>query len=165
MPTLTKSQKPRLITPLTILLFLQIPILILLGLNLLTEHWTFLASPSIFWADIQAAFQLVLQTPGRLVEDEILFFNLMGFFILLLGSIAAFFAGLTFHRGRPTAWILSLIAQNATLLTGIGLYFVHQPSQSYWLIALGILMVLYLNNADVRFWFLQSWDVGLADAD
>ena len=49
------------------------------------------------------------------------------------------------------------------LLTGIGLYFVHKPNPSYWLIGIGILMVLYLNNADVRQWFLKTWEAEVGD--
>ncbi len=154
----TKTQRPRLITMLTIFLLLQIPLIVFLGLNLLTQHWTFLVSLSVLWEDIQEAFRLMLATPGEIVGDEILFFNLLGFFVLLMGAGAALFAGLTFHRGRPMAWIMSLFAQIATLMAGIGLYFVHQPVQSYWLIAIGILMVLYLNYAEVRQWFLKSWE-------
>ena len=160
-----KSQKPRMIALLTVLLLCQIPVIIFLGLNLITHHWTFLVSLPILWEDIQTAFDLALKTPGEVVEDEILLFNLIGFFVLLLGSGAALLAGLTFHRGRPMAWILSLIAQIATLLTAIGLYFVHEPNQSYWLIAFGVLMVLYLNNADVRQWFLQSREGSVTDED
>ena len=158
-----KTQRPRLITMLTLFLFLQIPVIIFLGLNLLTQHWGFLVSLSVLWKDIQDAFRLALETPGEVVADEILFFNLLGFFILLLGSGSALIAGVTFHRGRPLAWILSLFAQIATLLAGIGLYFVHQPSQSYGLMAIGILMVVYLNNVDVRQWFLQTWEGGVGD--
>ena len=160
-----KSQRPRLITMLTFFLFLQIPVIIFLGLNLLTQNWKFLVSLSVLWEDIRAAFRLALETPGKMVDDEILFFNLLGFFILLLGSGAALLAGVSFHRGRPMAWILSLFAQIATLLTGIALYFVHQPSQSYGLIAVGILMVLFLNNVDVRQWFLLIWEGGIGDDD
>lgn len=157
MMTDKKPQRPRLISLLTIFLFFQVPAVIFLGLNLLTHHWTFLTSVSVLWEDVNEAFRLVMETPGKIVGDEILFYNLLGFFLLLLGSSAALFSGLTFHRGRPMAWIMSLFAQIATLMTGIGLYFVYHPNQSYWLIAIGILMVLYLNNADVRQWFLQSW--------
>jgi len=52
------------------------------------------------------------------------------------------------------------------LVAGIGLYWLFQPSQSYWLMAIGVLMVLYLNYGDVRQWFLQSktGDEGSPDA-
>jgi hypothetical protein len=52
--------------------------------------------------------------------------------------------------------VLSLTAQIGTLLAGIGLYVIYSPAQAYWLIGIGILMVLYLNYGDVRQWFLQS---------
>src|SRR6056297_2939484 len=106
-----KIHKPRLISLLTVFLLLQVPGLVFVGLNLLTKHWTFLVSFSVLWADIQEAFRLALETPGEVVGDEILLFNLIGFFVLLLGSGAALFAGLTFRRGRPMAWIMSLFAQ------------------------------------------------------
>jgi hypothetical protein len=163
MPLPKKTHKPRMIILVTVLLFIQIPVNIFLGLNLITHHWSFLFSLPIFWEDLQTSIQLALQTPGEVVEDEILLFNLIGFIFLILGSAAALLAGLTFHRGRPMAWILSLIAQIATLLTAIGLYFVHEPTQSYWLIAIGVLMVLYLNNADVRQWFFRSREGEVAD--
>ncbi len=163
--TSQKNHKPRLIALLTFFLFLQVPVILFLGLNLLTHHWAFLVSYRVLWEDIQAAFSLALETPGELVEDEILFFNLLSFLLLLFGSAAALLAGFNFRRGRPMAWIMSLFAQVATLLTGIGLYFVHQPNQAYWLIAIGILMVLYLNNAEVRQWFLQIRERGVADGE
>jgi hypothetical protein len=149
--------RPRLITLLTILLLLQVPALVTLGLNLLTQHWAFLTSLSVLWEDIQAAFRLTLATPGELVGDEILSFKVIAFIVLLVGAAAALFAGVSFHRGRPIAWIMSLLAQIATLVAGIGLYFIYQPDQSFVLIGFGILMVLYLNYGDVRQWFLQDW--------
>jgi hypothetical protein len=70
--------------------------------------------------------------------------------------VFAFLAGLIFYRGKPTAWILGLLAQIGTLVSGLALYFLHQPSQAYWLLVLGIIMVMYLNYGDVRQWFLQA---------
>lgn len=150
--------RPRLITMLTVLLLLQGPLIIFIGLNLLNDHWTFLVSWAVLWEDIREAFSMMLKTPGILVSDEILFFNLLGFGLLFLGAAAAFIAAITFQRGRPAAWVMSLFAQIATLVSGIGLFFVHQPGQSYGLIAVGIFMVLYLNNGDVRQWFIHRLD-------
>lgn len=65
-------------------------------------------------------------------------------------------AGLTFYRGKAVTWILSLVAQIGTLLCGLGLYFISRPPQAYWLLVVGIIMVLYLNYGEVRQWFLQS---------
>jgi len=160
-----RKQRPRLIALLTVFLLLQSPALIFIGLNLLTQNWTFLTSLSVFSADFRSAFRLGLETAEELVRDEVLIHNVMGFFVLLMGSGSALFAGLSFPRGRPMAWIMSLVTQIAVLVTGIGLYFVYQPNQSYWLILIGILMVLYLNYGDVRQWFLQSWGGESLSAD
>lgn len=160
-----KKERPRLLTLLTFLLLLQAPVIVFLGLNLLTRHWTFLFSWTIFWEDIREAFSLMVNTPGEISGDEILFYEAIAFILLLLGAIAAIFAGLTFNGGKPISWILSLFAQIATLVAGIGLYLILSPAQAYWLIAIGILMVLYLNYGSVRQWFLQSAVIREADQD
>jgi len=154
-----KHERPRLIPILSVLLLLQAPLILFLGLNLLTNHWTFLISWSVFWADIQEAFALMLDTPGVTVANEVPLFDLVGFAILLFSAGTSIIGGLTFRKGAAFSWVLSLMAQIGTLLTGIGLYFIHKPSQAYWLIVIGILMTIYLNYANVRRWFLQSREV------
>jgi hypothetical protein len=151
-----KQERPRLITLLTLLLLLQGPLILIVGLNLLTDHWTFLFSWSLFWAELQEAFFLVISTPGEIRADEILFYNVVGFAILVLAALASFFSGVTFNRGAAISWIMGLVSQIATLVTGIGLYLIYKPSHAYWLLVIGILMVLYLNYDDVRQWFLQT---------
>ena len=150
------QERPRLITFLMVLLLLQAPLLLFLGLNLLTKHWDFLLSWTVFSDELKDSISLVLTTPGILVGDEILFYDLLVYIILLFGAVVSFVAGLMFHRGKPFVWVMSLIVQVVTLGCGIGLYFIHAPTQAYWLMAYGILMVLYLNYSDVRQWFLQS---------
>jgi hypothetical protein len=151
-----KQERPRLITLLTLLLLLQGPLILIVGLNLLTDHWTFLFSWSSFWAELQEAFFLVISTPGEIGADEVLFYNVVAFSILVLAAIASFFSGLTFNRGAAISWIMSLVSQIATLMTGIGLYLIYKPSQAYWMLVIGTLMVLYLNYDDVRQWFLRT---------
>jgi len=151
-----KKEQPRLINLLAIFLILQGPVIIFLGLNLVTDHWAFLLSWSVFRVDFQKAFSLVINTPDQLVVDETLFYSIIAFAVLSVSAAAALLAGLTFKRGGAFVWMMSLAAQIGTLLSGIGLYMIYSPVQSYWLIAIGILMVLYLNYGDVRQWFLQS---------
>jgi hypothetical protein len=160
-----KREQPRLINLLAILLILQAPVIIFLGLNLVTDHWAFLLSWSVFWEDVQEAFSLVINTPGQLVVDETLFYSVIAFAVLSVSGAGALFAGLTFKRGGAFVWMMSLAAQIGTLLTGIGLYMIYSPVQAYWLIAIGILMVLYLNYGDVRQWFLQSDITPQEDSD
>lgn len=150
------SPKPRMIGLLTVFLLLEGPLILLLGLNLLTDHWTFLTSWSVFRSDLREAFNLVLNTPGKIEGGEMLFYSVVAFGVLAFGAAVAFLAGVFFNRGSALLWILSLVAQIAVLLAGIGLYWIQAPSQSYWLMAVGIIMVLYLNNGDVRQWFLHT---------
>lgn len=151
-----EQERPRLIPILSVLLLIQAPLILFLGLNLLTNHWTFLISWSVFWEDVREAFALMLDTPGVTVINEVPLFDLVGFGILVFSALMLIVAGMTFRRGAAFSWVLSLIAQIGTLVTGIGLYFIHTPSQAYWLMGIGILMVIYLNYAHVRRWFLQS---------
>jgi len=151
-----RQERPRLISILSVLLVLQAPLILFLGLNLLTNHWTFLISWSVFWEDVREAFALMLATPGVTVVNEVPLFDLVGFAILLFSAAASIIAGLTFRKGGAFSWVLSLIAQIGTLVTAIGLYFIHNPSQAYWLMGIGLLMVIYLNYSNVRRWFLQS---------
>lgn len=150
-----RQARPRLITLLTIFLLLQTPLMIFLGLNLLTDHWSFLGSWPEFWGALQGAFSLFLHTPGEFIGEEALFYEVVAFAVLIISAAVSLFAGLTFSRGRAVTWILSLIPQIGALLCGIALYFISRPPQAYWLLVVGIIMVLYLNYGDVRQWFLQ----------
>jgi len=151
-----KQARPRLITLLTFLLLLQTPVMLFLGLNLLTDHWSFLGSWPMFWEELETAFLHVIQTPGELVGKEVLFYEVFAFAVLVISAAASLVAGLTFPQGKPVSWILSLMAQIGALLCGIALYLISRPPQAYWLLGVGIIMVLYLNYGDVRHWFLQS---------
>ncbi|MFU8826124.1 MAG: hypothetical protein ACNA70_01385 [Brevefilum sp.] len=122
---------------------------------MITDRWAFLTSWDRFWVEFQAAFALVLKTEGATTHEEILVYDVIAFAILAVSAGMALVAGVTFFRGKAITWILGLIAQIGTLVSALSLYFIHQPSQAYWLLAVGIIMVLYLNYGDVRQWFLQ----------
>jgi hypothetical protein len=129
--------------------------MIFLGLNLLTDRWSFLTSWPLFWEELKTAFSMVVETPGELARDEVMIYDLIAFLILVSTAGVSLLAGLTFPRGKAAAWILGLLAQIGTLISGIGLYFIHRPPQAYWLLGVGVIMVLYLNYKDVRQWFLH----------
>lgn len=150
------NTRPRIVKLLNFFLFLQMPVMVLIGLNLLTDHWSFLGSWPVFWDELKTAYLLVIQTPGELINGETLFYEVVAFAVLVFSAATALIAGMIFPRGKPTAWILSLIAQIYALLCGIALYLISRPSQAYWLIAVGIIMVMYLNYAEVRQWFLHT---------
>jgi hypothetical protein len=153
-----KQRRPRLISILTIFLLLQTPLLIFLGLNLLTDHWSFLTSWPLFWAELKAAFSIVVGTPGEMAQDEMLIFDLVVFLVLVSAASVSLVAGLIFPRGKTSAWILGLMAQIFTLISGIVLYYIYRPPQAFWLLGMGAIMVLYLNYKNVRQWFLQPED-------
>ncbi len=153
MPKETQA-RPRLTALLTILLLLQAPLLVFLGMNLLTNQWAFLTSWPSFWAEFEAAFTLV-QSSGQITMDEVLFYDVIAFAVLVFSAALALIAGATFHRGVAITWVLGMLAQIGTLVSGLGLYFIHKPSQVYWLLVMGVVMVLYLNYGDVIQWFLQ----------
>jgi hypothetical protein len=160
-----KQERPRLIPLLVILLLLQVPVLVILSLNLLTDQWTFLFSWPVFWEEIQSAFLLVMQFPGEMVEDAYFLYSVVAFAVLALGAGSALISGILLHKGGVFAWIMGLSAQIITLGTGIILYIAYQPTQAYWLISIGILMVLYLNDSGVRQWLLQSEELAEVDRD
>lgn len=151
-----KQERPHLIPLLTLLLLIQVPVLLLLGLNLLTDQWTFLFSWRVFSREVSEAFNLMLIHPGEPIEDALLFYNLVAFGVLDLAAACALVSGILLHRGGVFSWIMGLAAQIVTLGIAIFLYLVYQPSQAFWLMAIGIMMVLYLNDGSVRQWLLQS---------
>ncbi len=150
----------RLVTILSFLLLLQTPLLVFLGLNLLTNNWFFLTSWQNFWQAFVSAFQIARETPGEFVKGEALFYNFIAFIFLVFSAGISFAAGLTFSRVKTGVWIMALLAQIGTLITGIGLYIIHRPPHAYWLIVIGVIMVLYLNYREIRHWFLQDEENG-----
>ena len=99
-----------------------------------------------------------------MVGEEELFFEVIAFAVLVISAAASLVAGLTFPQGKPVSFILSLIVQIGALLCGIALYLISRPPQAYWLLMMGIIMVLYLNYGDVRQWFLQSEENAMEEA-
>lgn len=150
-----KQLRPRLIPILSVLLILQSPILIFLGINLLTNRWSFLTSWPHFWSEFRMAFELVLQTPGVHTSNEVLLYDVLMFTVLEVSAAVSLLAGLAFYRGRPIAWMLGLVAQIGALSAGLVLFVLNRTPLAYWLLVLGIIMVMYLNYGDVRQWFLQ----------
>ncbi len=154
--TETKRIKPRLVKILAVFLFLETPILLALGLNLFTENWAFLRSWTVLMDDVAQAFRLVTSTPGSVEMGETLFYGVIAAVVLTFAAAGSLLSGFLFLRSGAFAWILSLMVQIVSLLTGLILYFLYEPVQSYALMIVGVFMVLYLNYNDVRIWFLQS---------
>ena len=153
--------QPRLVVILSILLILQAPLLIIFGLNLLNNDWLFLTSWQNLWQSFSSAFQIARETPDEFVKGEALFYNFIAFLILVFNAGISFAAGLIFPSKKPGAWVMALLAQIGTLITGIGMYFIHHPPQANRLMVVGVIMVMYLNSQDIRHWFMQVDKNGL----
>jgi hypothetical protein len=149
-----RQKKPRLVPLLGIFLLLEAVVLVIIGLNLFTDDFAFLGSWNTFTAALREAFQLVTGTPGDIESSETLLYDVIAAVILVITAGASLIAGGLFFRASAFAWILSLLVQISTLILGIALYWIYKPNQVYALLVVGALMVFYLNNTDVREWFL-----------
>jgi len=126
-----KKEKARLIGILTVLLVLKAPPTLILGLYLLTQHWTFLISWDVFYSDMEDAFSLVINTPEVVEGSEMSFYYVLAFAVLVISAIVSLFLGVIFNLRGAVPWILSLIGQIGTLATGIWPCFVYQLSKAF----------------------------------
>ena len=72
-----------------------------------------------------------------------------GFLFLLLAGLA-FAAAVGFLRVARGAWLLGVLVQGINLMLALLLYFQGRPAYVYGMMVYGILMVLYLHQADVQ---------------
>lgn len=70
-------------------------------------------------------------------------------FLVLLAALA-FLAALGFAFIRPGGWLLAMIVQGLTLLSGLILHFRDGTTYAYALLASGVLLVFYINSFRVR---------------
>ncbi len=158
-----KREKPRIVYVLGIFLILEAFLLLFLGLNLMTQNWNFLQSWQVFWEALQQAFRLATMTPQSVETRETFFYDVVAAAVLSFTAAVSLFAGLLFFREGAFIWVLSMLVQILTLTMGMTLYWIYKPVQVYALMAVGIFMVFYLNNGDVRVWFLQPTEEEEAD--
>ncbi len=70
-------------------------------------------------------------------------------------ALLALSAALGFARMRRGGWVNAVLAQGGGLFTALLLYFGPRPPYCYLIMLVGILMVLYLHQADVQTAFRQ----------
>jgi hypothetical protein len=123
------GRRPFAVRALTVLIFLQA--IIFLGLGLATTDWR------------QPLPSFILDQAPQLA------FMVMG----LLNLISA--AG--FLRLRPAAWLMAMFVQGTYLLLALVLYLVNRPDDYlfYGLMTLSVIIVVYLNYAEVPTLFLR----------
>jgi len=71
-------------------------------------------------------------------------------------AILALVAALGFIWVRRGGWVNAVLAQGGGLLTALWLYWGPRPAYCYLMMLAGILMVLYLHQADVQAAFRQA---------
>ena len=87
--------------------------------------------------------------PYMLVEEPLLAF-VRGAIQLLL-AYPIFWVGLALFRLKPWAWLFSMFLQGVVLFVNLASYF--RGGANYISMAMSVLIVLYLNNAEVRLAF------------
>jgi len=71
-------------------------------------------------------------------------------------AILAIFAAVGFIWVRRGGWVNAVLVQGGGLLAALWLYFGPRPAYCYPMMLAGILMVLYLHQADVQAAFRQA---------
>lgn len=85
--------------------------------------------------------------------------------VLIPLSILALIAALGFLRLRPGAWVIAMMVQGLTLLAALIRYFGDGPRDAvlYGMLLYGVIMVLYLNYAEVPLVFRVQPGEALAE--
>jgi hypothetical protein len=71
-------------------------------------------------------------------------------------ALLALGAAVGFAQMRRGGWVNAVLVQGGGLLTALLLYFGPRPTYCYGIMLVGILMVLYLHQADVQTAFRQA---------
>ncbi len=69
--------------------------------------------------------------------------------LLFLLAILALFASFGFFFRRKFAWILAMSVQGSMLTLALIIYLIQKPLHTYFLMIYGIIMVIYLQHADI----------------
>ncbi len=148
--------KPVLVNRLAVLLMIQAALLLVIGLSLMTHNLTFLRSWSVFVEAFQTAWHFLIGTPEVVELQETLLYDAVAFIGLILTALLSLLTGIVFFRARAFAWVLSQVDQILTLIIALAIYLIYGQVQAYFLMVIGIFMVVFLNNADIRVWFLEQ---------
>lgn len=124
------KSRPRPITILALLLFLQAMGLFDLGLFFFTG----------LGIKGSVIMTVLLAEPVNTLTMGLVFVSL---------ALLAFLAGVGFLRLWRTAWLMAMLLQGLCLLTALLLYFNQRPGFVYFLMLYSVIMVIYLNYSEV----------------
>ncbi len=107
------------------------------------------------WAVTVIGWLLLLEMAGLLL---LAFLNLANpaALVFLALALLALLAVIGFARLRRGGWVNGVLVQGGVLLTALWLYFGPRPMYAYPMMLAGILMVLYLHQADVQSAFRKA---------
>ncbi len=101
------------------------------------------------WAVSAITWLLLVELAGLLVLAIVNRERLAGLGFVAL-AVLALAALVGFMRLRRGGWVNAVLVQGGDLALALLLYFQSQPAYSYAMMVYGILMVLYLHQADVQ---------------
>ena len=107
------------------------------------------------WAVAALSWLLLLETAALLLLAFISIGQPVAVACLAL-AILALFAALGFIWVRRGGWVNAVLVQGGGLLVALWLYLGPRPTYCYLIMLAGILMVLYLHQADVQAAFRQA---------
>jgi hypothetical protein len=113
------------------------------------------ARPHRPWAVTVIGWLLLLEMAALVLLTFINLGHPVGVAFLAL-ALLALVAAIGFGRVRRGGWVNAVLVQGGGLLTALLLYFGPRPMYAYFVMLVGILMVLYLHQADVQSAFRQA---------
>jgi hypothetical protein len=111
--------------------------------------------PARPWAVTAIGWLLLVEMAGLLLLAFINLGRPAGAAFLAL-AVLALSAAYGFARLRRGGWVNAVLVQGGGLLAGLLLYWGPRPMYAYPLMLAGIVMVLYLHQADVQATFRQA---------
>jgi hypothetical protein len=116
---------------------------------LILEATAFVALGALYLGPLGATWPL---TPEVWEAERLAVLTGAAFALL---AVMALSAAVGFFRLVPAAWVGAVTVQGANLLLALLLYFGGRPGYVYGMMLAGIIMVVYLHQADVQAAFRQ----------
>ena len=105
--------------------------------------------PARPWAVTAIGWLLLVEMAGLLFLAVVNLGRTAGVAFLAL-ALLALAAAVGFARLRRGGWVNAVLVQGGELLIALGLFFGPRPAYCYAMMIYGVLMVLYLHQADVQ---------------
>jgi hypothetical protein len=98
--------------------------------------------------DLTSIYSLFIDLFAQASVERSLSTLVESIFLLLL-ALLAFMAAIGFFLQKKASWILAMFVQGCVLALALIIYLIKTPLHTYFLMAYGVLMVVYLQHADI----------------